>query len=1287
MLHPSGPYSTDEAGALAQHDSPQLRKLAVPAMHARSIATALSLRYRELPGVTISPDVANEQLVVMAPAQTQVAIATDLRALIAGSVRQASTAPSGPISVKLQNISWREFERDLKQAAGQEVPTTTRNNGNLVTFQMNVAPMQGTLVEVDRRQNEVTVKAPEPVISGWKKMIGALDSVPNRYDDITRVHRLEYAELAPIQRTMRLLRSLKSPTKDAAGEQGFFRNAVFQADQDSAPGDGGAEEAMGPGEEDAEGGGVLGDVQIQYVPELGQIILKGATRDVNRVMELIQDIEAKAELTQPDTEVVPLEYADANAVATLLTQLYEDVLSSRQGDVSITSLDSPNALLLIGRSEAIASLKELISKIDQPVDETSRLRVYRLQNASALDAQETIRNFFTNQPGDDEELRPGLGPRVRVEADYRTNSLIVSAAPRDMTEVTRLINELDVKETAATSELKVFPLNNAIAEDLAATLQDAFTGNEITASEDSSSPSTSLSIVAIDSNEKRVIDSGILSGATITADTGANAIVVRAPSSSMPLIGELIRQLDKAPGIDSLVKVFTIQNGDASQLTIALETLFGSDAATTGTAVGAGNLAGLPPSTAAGESSLVPLRFSTDIRTNSIVASGSAEDLEVVESILLRLDSEGFAERITEVIWLRNNDALLVAEAITNYVNQRQTSITVIQQYQQGLGPFDLLDRDIVAIPEVNSNSILLSVSPRLYEEVRRLIDQLDRRRPMVMIKLLLAEVALEDSFEIGTELGLQDSLAFSRGQAVADVPGSAAAGDPGFNFNNAGVPNVNDIARDSLAGSTVSTFGLGQSNPAIGYGGFVLNAASDSVSLLFRTLQDASRLQILSRPVLMTADNTEALVNVGRQIARFRGSTVTNNTVVQNIDDITVGLILNIRPRVGADGLITVDVDITRSARDDSNGTLVPDGQGGTILINDITDTTAQSTITVFSGQTVIMGGLIQKERINSSRRLPHLADIPLLGNLFKYDFEQELRRELLVVMTPILVTGGQDLEYIKQEESSRMSWCLADVVEMNGDVGLSGGYGLWGPAIGPTIYPDLQPTVDGEVVVGNIPQGLMTDQMRPDVFSDGTGSPYYPHGVPQGGDLMYGQPTDMMQAPTEAPPLQGVPVEPAPGSILDRGFELDEPLPPGAIPQAPPLPGQGYPTQHPGSMSPPRRIPGQFPTDPLPTGSGVPGVPQETASPSDLYGVPQGEAPQASTMRPGLQPGSMQRGAMQPGAMQPGAPRTSPIPASYLSDQDRMMLPASWIDDAAPRTSAAAPSSSTGRTPPPGR
>jgi type II secretory pathway component GspD/PulD (secretin) len=1069
----------------AQQDSrPRLQKLPVPAAQTKSIATKLSLQYQDIPGVKIAPDVRNEELVVMAPEAAQRAIAKDVQAMLASHVRP--TRNSGPLNIGLTYITWREFEDSLQRLAGGPLPVTTSRNGERAAFQLTAAPMQGTTVEVDRRNNSVTVVAPQPSVPGWKKMIAMLDQVAARGGDVTELMRLENAEPAPIQRALRLLKELESGQGETVVATPLpinspFRNAVFQ--QNAAGGQVGEPPAgQAPAEDgmaEEAGAGVIGDTQIQFVPELGTIIIRGAKRDVQRVMDVIQQIEEQSKITKPDVEVIELKHTDANAVSALLQQLYEDVLSARQGEVSITSLDSPNALLLIGRTEAIDGLKELIEKIDQPVAESSRLRVFRLQNASAIDAEQTIRDFFTDRPGTGDDPRPGVGPRVRVLADYRTNSLIISAAPRDMIEVTRLINDLDVHEITAQNEIKVFPLNNAIAEELAPVLQSAINGEgEGVGNDNITANSTALSIVAVDSDGNKVVDSGILAGAVVTADAGANAIVVRAPAASMALVAELIRQLDKAPGIDSLVKVFTVENGDAAQLTVALQELFGADAGTLGTSVGAANAAGLPSSTASGESSLVPLRFSTDIRTNSIIASGSAEDLEVVESILLRLDSEGFAERITEVIWLRHATASNVATAITSYVQQRTQTVNTIQQFQQGLGPYDLPDRDLIVVAEDVSNSLVLSVSPRLYEDVRRMIDKLDRRPPMVLIKVVLAEIRLDDTFEIGGEVGLQDSLLYDRGIAAGAFPEATAPSNPGFGFNNNGTPNLNSFGQGNVAASGLSSFGVGTSNSTLGYGGFVLSAASDSVSLLLRTLQDAGRGQILSRPQIMTMDNTDGYVQVGRQIARVTGVESTGTGAVAGgiqvaTEDIEIGLILQVRPRVGADGLIVMDIDATRSDRDTSSGTQVPTGNAITpiLVIDDIIRTTAQSTIAAYSGQTVVFGGLIQKVRVDFSRRVPIVADIPLLGHFFKYDQEAEQRTETLVIMTPMLINGDEDLDYVKEVESSRMSWCLADVVEMHGDVGLSGGYGLWGPAVGNTIYPDLQPTIENVIIQDSYP------------------------------------------------------------------------------------------------------------------------------------------------------------------------------------------------------------------------
>lgn len=1049
--------------------SPSLQTLKVPAAQARELATKLSLQYRDVPGVQIAPDVPNQQLVVMAPQAAQAAIATKVQNMLSSQIQMASAKSTGPLRFALSNITWREFEDSLQAIAGGSIPVTTTRNGERASFQLTAAPMQGTTVEVDRRSNSITVVAPEPTIPGWKQMIASLDYNSGTSDEVLKLLRIENAEPEPIQRALRLLRRLESGSGDnegalqnAAGSP--FRNAVFQQDA-GAPAGQPADIPQDEATDDKGGAGVIGDTQIQFVPELGTIIIRGAQRDVDRVMEVIKQIEEQSKITKPDIDVIELKYADANAVAELLQQLYEDVLSARQGEVSITSLDSPNALLLIGRAEAINGLKELIDKIDQPIAETSRLRIFRLQNASAIDAEEIIRDFFTDRPGSSDDLRPAIGPRVRVLADYRTNSLIISAAPRDMTEVTRLINDLDAEQITAQSQIKIFPLNNAIAEELAPVLQEAINGEgEGGGNDNITAPSTALSIVTVDAERKEVIDSGVLAGAVVTADTNSNAVVVRAPAASMPLIAELIRQLDQAPGIDSLVKVFTIQNGDAAQLVTELQNLFGDDAGTNGTSIGAGNL----PASTAGESSLVPLRFSADLRTNSIIASGGAEDLDVVESILLRLDSEGFAERITEVIWLRHQAAQDLANAIQTYVQQRTQGVNSIQQFQQGLGPFDLPDRDLIVVAEPVSNSVLLSVSPRLYPDVRRMIDKLDRRPPMVLIKVMLAEVKLTDAFEIGGELGLQDSLLFDRG-----VAGAPLSSDPGFDFNDVGLPNLNSLNQGTLAGQGITSFGLGSSSSTLGYGGFVLTAASDSINLLLRTLQDAERLQILSRPQIMTMDNTLGRVEVGETVARVTGLLVSGvgNTQIET-QDIDVGLIMEVRPRVGSDGLIVMDIDATRSKVDENSaGTPIgTDDNDNVISVQNILKTTAQSVVAAYSGQTVIFGGLIQKSRAQRSKRVPFMADIPILGHLFKYDQEVEERSELLIILTPMLVTGEEDLDYVKITESSRMSWCLADVVEAQGDVGLSGGYGLWGPAVGQTIYPDIQPTVDGQMPIGPI-------------------------------------------------------------------------------------------------------------------------------------------------------------------------------------------------------------------------
>jgi hypothetical protein len=261
----------------------------------------------------------------------------------------------------------------------------------------------------------------------------------------------------------------------------------------------------------------------------------------------------------------------------------------------------------------------------------------------------------------------------------------------------------------------------------------------------------------------------------------------------------------------------------------------------------------------------------------------------------------------------------------------------------------------------------------------------------------------------------------------------------------------------------------MGRSNADLGYGGLVLAASSESVGLLFRMLQDANRVQILSRPSLMTIDNNISVVNVGQSVPTLTGTTNGINGVTTGVNYVNTGLTMQIQPRTNQDGLINMIVAVSRSNIDPSGGIPIGfqiDGQGNSQPISApiFNQTLAQTRVTAYDGQTVILGGLITKERASRSRRIPFLADIPLAGWLFRYDSESERRTELLVVMTPRVINYNDPnkLDMIKQVESSRMSWCLADILNIYGDVGLSEGNGLWGPSASPVIYPDVNPTGD---------------------------------------------------------------------------------------------------------------------------------------------------------------------------------------------------------------------------------
>jgi type II secretory pathway component GspD/PulD (secretin) len=303
-----------------------------------------------------------------------------------------------------------------------------------------------------------------------------------------------------------------------------------------------------------------------------------------------------------------------------------------------------------------------------------------------------------------------------------------------------------------------------------------------------------------------------------------------------------------------------------------------------------------------------------------------------------------------------------------------------------------------------------------------------------------------------------------------------AASNTPGFNFNNSPLGNSGSdqaLARSSTVGTQgLSSFAVGRINNELGFGGLVLSASSESVSMLIRALEESRRLEILSRPQIRTLDNQPAMIQVGQNVPFILNSTITQFGQTNSIEFRDVGLILGVTPRISPDGTVVMEIDAEKS-------TLGPEEQGipiaatidGTIIRAPSIETTrAQTTVSAASGETIVLGGLITKSTAVISRSVPYLSDIPVLGDIFRYDGVVKRRTELMIILTPQVIYSATDNERIKQIEMARMSWCTADVYDLHGDVD----YHFPEDVTNfdePTevIYPDVQPRGNADAVDEN--------------------------------------------------------------------------------------------------------------------------------------------------------------------------------------------------------------------------
>jgi general secretion pathway protein D len=277
--------------------------------------------------------------------------------------------------------------------------------------------------------------------------------------------------------------------------------------------------------------------------------------------------------------------------------------------------------------------------------------------------------------------------------------------------------------------------------------------------------------------------------------------------------------------------------------------------------------------------------------------------------------------------------------------------------------------------PDIVNNSILVYASQETQRIVQQTLRQIDRPLMQVAIDATVAEVTLNDTLTYGVQYFLQKN-SFGLVSSI----GSAALTSvlPGFNLvlGPSSMPNV------------------------------VLDA-----------LHSVTNVKVLSNPSLVVLDNQTATLQVGDQVPISTGTATVltaNNTVVSTIDYRNTGIILRVVPRVSANGNVIIDVEQESSS--------VTPGSAGS-LTPTISDRRVKSSISVASGQTVLLAGLISDENDRTRQGIPVLDKIPGIGDLFTQQSGTKVRTELIIFIRPTVIRDAVDAHMVAEELRSKLN------------------------------------------------------------------------------------------------------------------------------------------------------------------------------------------------------------------------------------------------------------------------
>jgi general secretion pathway protein D len=650
--------------------------------------------------------------------------------------------------------------------------------------------------------------------------------------------------------------------------------------------------------------------------------------------------------------------------------------------------------------------------------------VIPLKNVNAQDLVKEVGPLYQKLAG------KGAKESVEITANERSNSLIVLSSESTFRALENIVALLDTEE-AQEKVLRAFPLKNAEAGDVAKQLQDLYQDQDTTSRYPFYFPPPSST-----RNTKKL---------NVVADRRRNTVIVQAPPSAMDKIAEMIEALDEAVSDDNLApRIYQLKYVSAGDIEDILNELFlkkqqqrtywnpfNGESESSWADRDVGRLYG-------------KVRITSEPHANAlIITANSAENLAAVEAVIKQLDVPSEAGDTTLRVALNFAKAATVANSINILFAKggspalRPTSPTGQPQVQnnpqvspqnqnnsstpnnfeleqesreEGYFPWlggqpdvprtgdnrnatrpvsDLVGR-VRVVADQRSNSLLISANVHFFPQVLKLIEELDAPTPQVLIEARIVEVSSDFLDKLGIRWSPDGGKVFtaddfdnsfliqSKGEYVKGFGGAVG---------NLGGPAA-ALANSVHSGVIDSTFNL------------------DFLIQFLRRTTDAT---VLAEPQINIADNEVGRLFVGQQVPFIDRSLSTDvGGLNQSFSYKNVGVILEVTPHINSTGDVALRIRTESSA-------IVP---GQTLFGGAILDTRNFKTdLTAKDGQTLVLGGIIQKQVSDTLRKTPILGSIPGIKWLFNKQDKSTRDVELMVFLRPKVVRSPDDARRLLEE------------------------------------------------------------------------------------------------------------------------------------------------------------------------------------------------------------------------------------------------------------------------------